>query len=140
MDVDGLGLEWDKISVVRDRVRAHRRIHVFPSTQKWCEPNRANGTMNAMVLLPCLQRLRTTASWKLPYLEPLQNEISILHQKNGIPLEEKIIYTSAVEVKKLLGFVKRRVQRKEVTKACLFKKSYRTCCKSLELGNKMAGQ
>ena len=57
-------------------------------------------------------------NWKLPYLEPLQNEIRILYQKNGLPLEEKIIYTSAVELKKLLGFVKRRVMRKEVTKAC----------------------
>ena len=43
-------------------------------------------------------------------------EIGQLFEKLGIPAVEKTIYTGAVELKRLLGFVKRRAHRKEVTK------------------------
>ena len=122
MDVNGLALLWDANSPLRDRMRQHRKMNLHPVSQKWCEPTRANCITNSMVLLPALEKLKNTEKWKLPYLEKLQPEIAKFYEKMGIPIEETVIYKTANELKKLLGFVKRRAQRKEVTKACEFQK------------------
>lgn len=116
MDVQNLHLEWESQELVRERIRKLSKLCVHPATQKWCEPNRPNSVSNHCILAPALARLRETESWKLPYLEPLQVEIGQLFEKLGIPAVEKTIYTGAVELKRLLGFVKRRAHRKEVTK------------------------
>lgn len=117
MNVENLHLEWEGQEFVRERIRKLSKLCVHPATQKWCEPNRANSVSNHCILAPALARLQQTESWKLPYLEPLQVEIGLLFEKLGIPAVEKTIYTGAVELKRLLGFVKRRAHRKEVTKA-----------------------
>lgn len=116
MDVQRLAHEWEKNGDLRDRVRRERKMNIHPKSQTWCEPTRSNCVSNSMVLLPCLDRLKAHGSWKLPYLEPLQSEIANFHEKMGIPLEEKVIYTTSVEIKKMLGFIKRRVSRQEPTK------------------------
>ena len=116
MNVQGLAIEWDNDVFLRDRTRKERQINLHPQFQKWCEPTRANCTTNAAVLLPCLHRLRESNGWKLPYLDNLQVELSIFYEKLGIPVESKVIYGGSIEIKKMLGFVKRRVMRKEVTK------------------------
>ena len=118
MDVVKLALKWDGVRELRDRVRKDRKMNVHPLTQKWCEPTRANCISNSSVLIPCLERLAVADQWKLPYLEPLQAEISCFHERVGAPLEEKVIYTTSVEIKKMLGFIKRKAMRKEVTKDC----------------------
>lgn len=125
MDVDGLAKEWDSVEGLRDRLREKGKLYLHPDTQKWCEATRANAVANTLVLVPALERLRETEKMKLPYLEPLQAEISILFEKNGVTLTEKRIYTAAVETKKLLGFIKRRGKRQEVTKdAIAFAQTY----------------
>ena len=111
MDVDGLAVEWEGVKALRTRLRDHRKLHLHPRTQRWCEPTRLNCTTNAMILLPALTRLQFTCGWKLPYIDPLQDEIALLYQKVGIPPEEKEIYKAANELKKMLSFVKRRGQR-----------------------------
>ena len=116
MDVQRLAHEWEKNGDLRDRARRERKMNIHPKSQTWCEPTRSNCVSNSMVLLPCLDRLKEHGSWKLPYLEPLQSEIATFHEKMGIPLEEKVIYTTSVEIKKMLGFIKRRVSRQEPTK------------------------
>lgn len=76
-----------------------------------------------MVLDPCLDRLRESGGdWKLPYLEPLQVEIAKFYEMTGVPLEQSKIYQGSVEIKKMLGFVKRKASRKEVTKDCIAKR------------------
>lgn len=57
-----------------------------------------------------------TAKWALPHLDPLQAELQIFFQKVGVPQDEKGIYGASIELKRLLGFVKRRAHRREVTK------------------------
>ena len=116
MDVEGLAIEWEGLKSLRGRLREYQKLSLHPSTQKWCEPTRANCNTNAVVLMPCLNRLQFAPRWKLPYLDPLQTEIGRLFQKCGMSDDSKAIYKSANEVKKMLGFVKRRAQRKEVTK------------------------
>ena len=116
MNVAGLAAAWEADESVRDRLRVDRKMCAHPTSQRWCEPSRVNAVNNSNVLLPALQRLKETDEWKLPYLEQLQVEIGLLFEKVAVPVDDKTVYTSSVEVKKLLGFVKRRAKRQEVTK------------------------
>ena len=47
-------------------------------------------------------------------------EVQTLFEKCGLPNESKLVYQTSVELKKLVGFIKRRVNRKEVTKEAGF--------------------
>ena len=119
MRVAGLSTLWESDDLIRERIRKDRKLCLHPANQRYCEPSRPNATSNAQVLLPSLGKLRDTPQWKLPHLEPLQEEIAKLFSKVGAPVEDQYIYTASMEVKRLLGFVKRRASRKEVTKAWL---------------------
>lgn len=121
MNCDGLAKTWDQSMELRVRLRQHRKLNLHPETQKFCEPTRQNCVTNTLILEPCLDRLRE-AERKLPYLEPLQVEISKFYEMTGLPLEQNKIYTGSVEIKKMLGFVKRKAGRKEVTKDCMAKR------------------
>lgn len=116
MDVSGLGKIWDRDHDLRERCRLQRCMCLHPSSQKWCEPTRANCITNAMALKPCLRRLYHTKDYKLPYLEPLQAEVCVFFGRLRLPLEEKMGYRTSVELKKMCGFVKRKALRKEFGK------------------------
>lgn len=124
MDCNGLAASWEGSEPVRKQLREHKVLCVRPASERWCEPNRINCTNNSSVLIPALEILRDTPEWKLPHLEPLQAEVALAYEKVGVPVDGKQIYTSAVEVKKMIGFVKRRVKRKEVTKVLWSKQAY----------------
>ena len=109
MDVEGLAKEWDAIEEVRERLRAGKKLYDHPLDQKWAEPNRANCVANAAALKPVLTRLREDPKHTLPYLEPLSAEIMAFYKKaKAVVSDDKVIYKTAVETKKLVGFVKRR--------------------------------
>lgn len=116
MDVSDLAKDWDDDESIRVRLRRDRKLCLHPLSQKWCEPNRPNCTLNDIILIPALKRLREHLEWKLPYLEPLQHEINLLFERTSTPIDAKAAYTHAVEVKRMLSFVKRRAKRREVTK------------------------
>lgn len=67
-----------------------------------------------MVLIPILKRLGPGKP--LPKLTDLTREVTTLYEKTGLPVGNKAPYKTSVELKKLAGFIKRRVSRKEVTK------------------------
>ena len=100
MKVAGLAKLWDSDAHVRSRCREHRRMNLHPDTQKWCEPTRANCVTNAMILLPCLDRLGKTKGYKLPHLEQLHVEIESLFEKMRMPIDEKMIYRNSTEIKR----------------------------------------
>eukprot|EP00438_Fugacium_kawagutii_P010875 Skav216259 [mRNA] locus=scaffold20:730317:733576:+ [translate_table: standard] len=114
MDVVGLAKDWDDDESIRELLRRDRKLCLHPLSEKWCEPNRPNAIRNSAVLIPALKRLALHPQWKLPYLEPLQVEVDALFEKNSTAANAKQCYTHAVEVKRLLGFVKRRAKRREV--------------------------
>ena len=116
MDVVNLYAKWEKSEVLRDRVRSEKKLCIHPDSQRFCEPNRVNAVNNAEVLFPVIRRLKATEGWQLPHLEPLQGEISRFFEKLGVEIDDQQIYMTSIEVKKLLGFVKRRVKRREITK------------------------
>lgn len=117
MNVEGLGQEWEASDEIRERLRTLNKLNTHPPTQRYCEPNRPNAVANTMVILPAIHRLRQCPGWKLPHLDPLQVEVGYLFNKMGKPTDDNQIYTVAVEIKRLVGFVKRKLMRGEVTKA-----------------------
>lgn len=123
MDCNGLAKELESSCEVRDRLRVSKRFLVHPETQKICLPTRMNCVDNACVLLPILRRLAHVNQFRLPHLDPLQVELSLVAEKAGLKSGDLSVYRTAVELKKLLGLVKRRTNRKEVTKDRVTKQS-----------------
>lgn len=122
MNVDGLAIAWDSDPMVRERLRRESKLNLHPVSQKWCEATRVNCTTNACILKPCLKRLREHPEKKLPYLEPLQDQIAKLWEVVGHPVDDKQVYTGSVEIKRMLGLVKRRAGKRQVTKDRLIAK------------------
>ncbi len=116
MDCLGLAAEWEKCVDVRTRLREEKRLLVHQEKEKFCEPNRINAVQNAMVLRPVLLRLSCSECYRLPHLEDLTLQVTTLFEKCGLSTGDKGAYKASVEIKKLAGFIKRRAQRKEVTK------------------------
>ena len=118
MDPAGLAAKWESSEEIRDQIRDDGRLLV-PSGKNdaWCEPSRQNAVKNTAVLLPALVMLRESNGQKLPYLDPLQNEVLTFMQKMGRTPTDKMVYRHAGELKKLLSFIKRRANHAEVTKA-----------------------
>ena len=101
---------------LREQVRGCGKLVTHPSTEKFCVANRANCKANKEILKPVLARMAQTPKYVLPHLDPLQAELIALANKLGLPVSEKGVYQPAVEIKRLAGFVKRRVNRGECTK------------------------
>ena len=123
MECGGLAGEWDQLEELRGRLREEHKLCLHPVSQEFCEPTRANCVLNGFVLLPVLERLRECEGMKLPYLEPLKKEVALLFSKCGVDVTDRNVYTTSVEIKRLTGFVKRRMLRKEVTKDICLKTS-----------------
>ena len=116
MDCTGVAHAWEQSPDVRSEVRKNQKLLVYPVGAKVCEPTRSNCVENAHMLRPLLAKLTRTPGWQLPHLDPLQIELALLSEKLGLKIGDKGVYAPAVELKKLLSFIKRRVRRKEVTK------------------------
>eukprot|EP00438_Fugacium_kawagutii_P007505 Skav228325 [mRNA] locus=scaffold4117:257355:261343:+ [translate_table: standard] len=114
-DITGVSEEWENKADLRAFVLEHRLLTVRPVGSKWCEPNRPNCTANSEALKPLLRRMRVDAL-KLPNLDDLKKEVADVFLRLSMKLPEKEVYTTAVELKKLCSFVKRRANRLEVTK------------------------
>lgn len=117
VDIVGVGDEWDGCSQMRDVVRESGIMMVRPMGNQWCEPNRTNCINNQAALVPLLHRMRDEGEpFKLPILEDLKKEVGVLFHRMTVQVKEKEVYTTAVELKKLLSFIKRKAHRMECTK------------------------
>ena len=116
MDFAGIAKKWESQEILRIRVRETKDLFVLPADAKWVEPTRANAVSHSEILLPALDILRKTPDNKLPYLVHLQAELGDLYQNLLGVTDEKKIYRNAQELKRLLGLVKRKAAKKELTK------------------------
>ena len=119
-DVQGLGEEWERNGEIRARMRESTTLCIRPDGHKWCEATRPNCVNNIHVLIPILHRMRECDDWKLPCLEALKAQVAVCHNRLGLKIKEADIYTSAIEMKKMTSFIKRRTRRMECTKDWLF--------------------
>ena len=116
MDCSGLARKWDEDAAVRSHCREARDLLKLPVGAKWVEPTRANAVAHKTLLLPALAILRETPGQKLPYLANLQCEIRDTYMRLVGDADEKLVYRNAQELKRLMGLVKRKAVKKEVTK------------------------
>ena len=116
MDCEGLASAWERVEAVRVMCR-EKGLLLCPCKPGagHCDSNRANALKNLDLLRICCERLYA-ADLKLPYLEPLQEEIKQFYKKIHVEVSEKIIYRSSVELKRMLSWLKRKANKKEVTK------------------------
>ena len=128
MECRGLADEWEENGLLRQQIRQLQRLVTHPPTQTFCLADRANCKANREMLKPLLARMARTQDKKLPPLDPLKHELRVLATRLGMPNQERGVYQPAVELKRLCGFVKRRVVRKEPTKELCFKLSVPLLC------------
>ena len=119
MNPEGLAEKWESTEDARRVVRDHGFLVTCQRHQKWAEPTRLNCVQNMAVLLPCLEVLAGVPEWRLPHLVPLQQQVRSFFEMSAMDAGSSLIYRHAMEIKKMLGFVKRKAMRKEVTKAGL---------------------
>lgn len=115
MDVSGLAGDWEANASVRKSARDTGLLMRVPNGAALCESSRPNAVANADVLIPCLERMASN-DLKLPYMTPLQDEVEIFFRQVHVKVSEKIAYRTAGELKKMLSFIKRKANKKEVTK------------------------
>ena len=114
LDCAGLAGEWDQAEDVRSRLReGDSFIHpeaTRDDVQGCCR--------NATLLLPILTRMATIEGRSLPPIDPLREQIEELLSKNkrgGAPEEIDTVVKASWRLKKMLGFVKMKVRREEVS-------------------------
>lgn len=111
----GLAQQWEQDGELRQRIRTEKSLLKNQEGEDVCAACRLNAVQNAMVLRPVLVRMREQ-SRRLPHLDDLKVEIETVYEKCGHTPGEKLVYVSSVDLKRLASFIKRCVQRKEVTK------------------------
>ena len=107
---DGLSDEWDKIEVIRDKLRdGHQLVPEGTSTE---------GIQSAVaineVLKPVLARMELHSN-KLPEVETLREEIQKLYVKNKQNRPAADIESDGWIIRKLCAFVKMKCRRVEVS-------------------------
>ena len=110
-DPAGLGLEWDGVESIRDRLRSCKSL-VVPGTSKSNDGTIPECVANQDVLVPVLTRL-LTSNLKLPGVPGLRPEVEIAYGKNNRTPDEATVDDDAWELRKLLRFVKRKANRSD---------------------------
>ena len=113
-DIEGVHVEWDEDTELREFLREGGRILEPPSCQ-----DISTCLKNASMMRPVLTRMSLKEKRDLPGIDQIKSEIELLLQKNkqGLECEYLDISKRAMLFKKLLGFVKNKVRRREVSTA-----------------------
>ena len=110
-DATGLSKEWDETENLRQRIRNGHPM--LAGTMNEYSINRC--CINIAVLSPLLVR-STACGHKRPEVENLRDEVSTFLSMNHRPdAGDDEIDDAAWELRKLLTFLKRKAQRKEVS-------------------------
>lgn len=113
LDLKDLHREWDANHELRARLREGEGLlrpgqaEDIPSTLE-----------NLPILQPLLTRMSLTETRPLPAVETLRDEVEALLQKNkrgGAPENEPDVVAISWRIRKLVGFVKMKVRRREVS-------------------------
>ena len=111
-DAKGLRDEWDRTEALRSKLRAGEPL-LFGSLSDF---SISRCVSNVDVLTPVLIR-STACGHKRPEVESLWEEVEGLYFLNQRDCDEGHIDDMAWEVRKLLTFIKRKAQRREVSTA-----------------------
>ena len=106
-----LGLEWDGVQSIRDRLRSGKSL-VTPGSSKTSDGTIPECVTNQDVLVPALTRL-FTSNLKLPSVPGLRPQVEIAYTKNNRTPSEDTVDDDAWDLRKLLRFVKRKANRSD---------------------------
>lgn len=113
LDVKGVAEEWDASEDIREKLRDGRPL---------CDPDGRDSVQECCgvvsILIPVLTRMAVMNTKPLPPIDDLRAEVENLMAKNkrGESAEiTKEIVQCSWRVKKLLGFVKMKTRREEVS-------------------------
>ena len=116
-DISGVGVEWDSDLSLRERVRDGGPV-LHPQTPEKQEDNKVC-MKNADILMPLLVRMAALPNRPLPTMDDLRDEVAAfltLNKRDGpecVGMVELTVHT----LKKLLGFIKAKTRRHEVSTA-----------------------
>lgn len=115
LDINGLATEWDSQEEVRVRLRAGKCLLAEGKGE-----DIAAVTGNLSVLQPLITRMGLTTTRPLPAVEGLRDEVEAIFLKNkrgNTPEDAPDVISISWRIRKLLGFVKMKVRRSEVSHA-----------------------
>ena len=117
LDLNNLHGEWDASEDVRERLRSGQGLLVEGQGE-----DIPAVLANLSVLQPLVTRMSLSETRPLPIVEPLRDEVESVYQKNkrgSYQDETPDIIGLAWRIRKLLGFIKMKVRRHEVSNAPL---------------------
>lgn len=113
LDIKGLHLEWDSSEKIRDRLRDGGEL-LEGSTGE----DIPTCVKNEEVLQPLVTKMSLTTTRPLPAVESLRDEVESVYLKNKrgtVPEDMPNVVTLSWRIRKLLGFIKMKVRRREVS-------------------------
>ena len=116
MDLSTLASEWDSEQSLRNRLREGSSV-LHPDSGKG--EDIGTSIKNQELLIPLLTRMSVAPKRALPGIDPLREGISALLTLNKRPPKPEDwddIMATAWRLRFLLGFIKMKVRRKEVSK------------------------
>ena len=116
MDLSTLASEWDSEQSLRKRLREGSSV-LHPDSGKG--EDIGTSIKNQELLIPLLTRMSVAPKRALPGIDPLREGISALLTLNKRPPKPEDwddIMATAWRLRFLLGFIKMKVRRKEVSK------------------------
>ena len=117
LDISDLHLDWDSNSDIRDRLSDGKDL-LDSSTAE----DITSSLSNVDVLQPLITRMSLTQHRPLPGVDALRDEIEKVYVKNKRgknPEDQPNVVAACWRIRKLLGFVKMKVRRREVSAAPL---------------------
>ena len=117
LDIKSIHVDWDAQTEIRDRLRSGEHLM---ATSETAGEDIAVAVKNIEVLQPFITRMSLTETRPLPAIDHLRSEIEMCYVKNKrgeSPEDMPDVVGMGWRIRKLLGFVKMKVRRSEVSTA-----------------------
>ena len=118
LDIAKIHQDWDGCVELRDRVMDGGHLLVEPH-----EDNIPSSVANFLALQPFITRMSLSSTRPLPAIETLREEVECFYLKckrGGTSADFPDVVQIAWKVRKMLGFIKMKARRREVSSAPLF--------------------
>jgi hypothetical protein len=113
LPIDGLHLEWDANKYIRDGLRAGEELLPDGKTEDIPACVAAS-----LVLQPLITRMSMTEHKPLPNVDKLRDEVEkvyLVNKRGQTPEDQPDVISASWRIRKLLGFLKMKCRRGEVS-------------------------
>ena len=120
IDLTGLADSWDNNDEIRERLRGGGELVVSDASKG---ESIAMCVKDQAVLMPLLAMMSLKETRPLPLIEPLRAEVERVYIKNKRGSDTELgatVVALAWHIRRLLGFIKMKVRRSEVSIVPLF--------------------